>query len=223
MIVDLLLRFWKPLVLAAAVASLVGGVWYWRHQAYLEGYKEAETKYIQCQHDFQQEVKKWEAQVEAQKKELAEAKAAKTEIVKRNFDMFKESKKKVSTIKKETDNEIKATIAADDVVTVPSAFVRVYNHAVEGSRVAQSNGGDVQVPDYSIGTKAATVTFDATYFAEVLKGNVDEYNALATRCNALIDVVEELEAHNGNYAEGSYGPPEQDRGNTVGGLAPTNL
>ena len=137
--------------------------------------------------------------------------------------MFKESKKKVSTIKKETDNEIKATIAADAVVTVPSAFVRVYNHAIEGSRVAQSNSGDVQVPDYSIGTKAATVTFDATYFAEVLKGNVDEYNALATRCNALIDVVEELEAHNGNYAEGSYGPPEQDRGNTVGGLAPTNL
>lgn len=223
MIVDILFRFWKPLAVALVVAGLVGGVYYWRHQAYLEGYRAAEVKYLECQHNFQQESRKWQEQVDKQKKELEEAKAAKQEIVKRNFDMFQESKKKVTTIKKETTNEIKATIAADATVSVPLAFVRVYNHAVEGSRPAQGNGGEVQVPDYSIGTKAASVTFDATYFAEVVTGNVNEYNALASRCNALIDVVEMLEAHDGAYTEGSDGPPEQDRGNTVGGLAPTDL
>lgn len=220
---ELLRTFWKPFAVALVVAGLVGGVYYWRHQAYLEGYREAEAKYLECQHNFEIESKKWHAEVEKQKKELEAAKTEKKEIVRRNFDMFKESKKKVTEIKKETTNEIKATIASDDVVTVPRAFVVVYNHAVEGSRVAEGNSGEVQVPDYSIGTKATPVTFDATYFAQTVKGNIDTYNELAARCNALIDIVEKLEIHDGTNIERPDGPPEQDRGNTVGGLAPANL
>lgn len=215
--------FWKPIAVALAVAGLVGGAYYWRHQAYLEGYKEAEIKYLECKHNFEVESKKWQDEVDKQKKEVELAKSEKKTIVKRNFDMFKESNKKISSIKRETDNEIKSNIVPTDIVSVPLAFVGVYNHAIEGSRVTQDNSGEAAVPDYSFRTKAATVTFDATYFAEVIKGNVDTYNALATRCNALIDVVEKLEIHDGNYIEGSDGPPEQDRGNTVGGLAPANL
>lgn len=223
MIATVLLRFWKPIALALAVAGLVGGVYYWRHQAYLEGYKAAEVKYLECKHNFEQESRKWQAEVERQKKELEQAKTEKKEIVKRNFDMFKESNKKTTNNRKETTNEIKATIAVDDVVTVPRAFISVYNHAIEGSRVTQGDSGEAQVPDYSIGTKAAPVTFNATYFTETVKGNIDEYNSLATRCNALIDIVEKLEIHDGTYTEGSDGPIEQDRGNATGGSSPADL
>jgi hypothetical protein len=213
----LLQQFWKPLAFGIVILSILGGLRYYGYTEYKRGYKEMQVKYQVCQDNFAVESKKWQEEVRKQKESLKAFEEKKTQTIERNWDVFKETKKKVVLNKKETDNEIKATIRPSDVVLTPLAFVSVYNHAVEGSRASLSNKGEAKVSGNSGGVESKGVSFDATYFTQVVKGNVDEYNLLANRCNTLIDIVEELEKDYGDNIAGPNVPPRTDGGNLPSG------
>ena len=198
-------------IYAALAIAVVSGFAWWRHSLVQQGYDEAENLYKPkleaCQNSFANEVSKWKAQVETQQRELAAFKAQKDATVNRQFEMFKEGKKKQETNKKVTDNEIKATIHPTDVVTLPLAVVRVYNHAVSSSGVAEGNETEGLFTKDSTGIVSKVVTFDAPTFTEVIKGNVDKYNELAGRCDRLVDIVVELEKLNENTDTGRVEVP----------------
>jgi hypothetical protein len=189
----------KPVLIGVACVAVLGSVWGYGHVQYKRGYAEMEVKYKQCQLDFKTETDKWNAQVEKQKKDLADLELKKKSTVKRNYDMFKQSSKNLKANKEKTDAAITTSIVPSAVVRVPMGFVWVYNDAVEGSRIATGNQGSSTVPDYSLRAKSETVTFDAPYFTKVMKENVDQYNELAARCTKLIDVVTELETNYESY------------------------
>lgn len=205
----------KPVYVFAAIGiAIVAFFGYGKYQ-YHQGYKEMEVKYKLCQQEFKTEAEKWHAQVERQKKELKEFELKKEDTVKRNWDVFKTTSKKVKVNKEKTDAAITTSIVPTATVRVPMGFVWVYNSAVEGSRIATGDKSGSEVPDYSLRPKDETVTFNATYFTEVVKGNVDQYNELATRCGKLIDIVDELEKDYGNYTTGSLQPTGDSGGDLL--------
>ena len=79
---------------------------------------------------------------------------------------------------------------------MPVGFTSVYNHAVEGSRIASGDSPRQEVSRSSSGVIGKTQIFDAAEFTQVVKGNVDTYNELAVRYNKLVDVVQEIEKLN---------------------------
>jgi hypothetical protein len=213
----------KPVMYAAAAAAVVGSVWFYGHTQYQKGYAEMEGKYNQCQQEFRTEADKWNTQIEKQKRELKEFELKKEGTVKRNWDVFKTSAKKAKVNKEKTDAAIVTTIVPTATVRVPMGFVWVYNDAVEGSRVATRASQGAEVPDYSLRPKEETVTFNATYFTRVVKGNVDQYNELAARCSTLIDIVEELEKDYGDYIERPVQPAGDLGGDVLAGTVKDQL
>jgi hypothetical protein len=169
---SLLTTLWKPIAL---------------------GYKEMQVNYIACRDSFAVEVSRWKTEVTKQQVELEELNKKKQEVVTKTVTVYKDVAKKVETIKKETTNEIKASIRPTDIVTVPTGFIGVYNSAIEGSRVATSNQGKQEVPINPPGVVGKTIVFDATSFTEVMRGNVEVYNEVAARYSALIDLVKGIE------------------------------
>lgn len=204
----------KPVMYLAGAAAIAGAIWLYGHSQYRKGYEEMEVKYKQCQLEFKQEADKWNAQVEKQKKDLQEFELKKKGTVKRNWDVFKETKGKVTKNKEKTDASIATNIVPTATVRVPIGFVWVYNSAVEGSRVATGASPSPEVPDYSLRASSETVTFEAVAFTKVIKENVDAYNQVAAQCSKLIDIVVEMEANYGGYIEGSV-PPLGDNGGDV--------
>jgi hypothetical protein len=213
----------KPALYIAIALGIGVAIWGYGHTQYRKGYQEMEVKYLQCQKDFKQEVDKWNAQVEKQKQDLKEFELKKKDTVKRNWDVFKDTKVKVKVNKEKTDAAITTSIVPSAVVRVPMGFVWVYNDAVEGSRIATGQQGSSSVPDYSLRPKDETVTFDASYFTKVMKGNVDQYNELAARCTKLIDVVTELETNYGDYIKGSVQPTGNAGGDILAGAVEAQI
>lgn len=194
-ILPLLKQFWMPLALICAVLVALLGVRYWGFTEYKRGRAEVKVQLEQCQENFTLESKKWYSEVEKQKKELEELASKKNEVITNTKIIYKEVVKKLDENKKDTSNEIKANIRPNDIVVVPNAFIGVYNHAVEGSRIATSQGDSPreEVSRYSSGVIGTSAIFDAITFTEVIKGNVDKYNELANRCSKLQDIVEKME------------------------------
>jgi hypothetical protein len=211
--------FWKPIAGILAVLAVFGSLKYWGHTKYEEGLAVGEAKYEECNKNFGIQKSLWDKQVEQQKRELVAFEKDKQSIIDSAASKYNQLSRKVATNKQETTNEIKATIQPTDRAIVPYGFVSVYNHAVEGSRIAQGISSQANVPDYSTGVESKVVTFDATYFTTVIKSNVDEYNSLAARCDKLIDVVTDLEKQYGRNIEGSENKVESVRGNLPDGAA----
>jgi hypothetical protein len=195
-LLSLLKQFWLPLVLIAVVFSALGALKYYGHTEYKRGYADADRGRITCETSFKIEQANWVAQVQQQQTELATLAKKKQEVITKQVVVYRDRIKEVEVAKKETDNEIKATITPNDVVIVPAAFTSVYNHAVEGSNLATGDSTVKDVSRYSTGVIGKTQIFDAVAFTEVVKGNVDAYNELAVRFNKLVDVVQEIEKLN---------------------------
>ena len=195
MVLPLLKQFWMPLALICAVLVAMLGVRYWGYTEYKRGKAEVRVQLEVCQENFTLESKKWFLEVEKQKKDLEELATKKNEVVTQTKVVYKEVVKKLDENKKDTSNEIKANIRPNDIVVVPNAFIGVYNHAVEGSRIATGQGDSTgkEVSRYSSGVIGTSAIFDAITFTEVVKGNVDKYNELANRCSKLQDIVEKME------------------------------
>lgn len=195
MVLPLLKEFWMPLALICAVLVAFLGVRYWGFTEYKRGKAEVRVQLEVCQENFTLEVEKWNRMVEKQKRELEELAKKKNEVIIETKIIYKETTKKLAENKKETSDEIKANIRPNDIVVVPNAFIGVYNHAVEGSRIATGSTDSTgkEVSRYSSGTIGTSSIFDAITFTEVVKGNVDKYNDLANRCSKLQDIVEKME------------------------------
>ncbi len=195
MVLPLLKQFWMPLALICAVLVAFLGVRYWGFTEYKRGKAEVRVQLEVCQENFTLEVEKWNRMVEKQKRELEELAKKKNEVIIETKIIYKETTKKLAENKKETSDEIKANIRPNDIVVVPNAFIGVYNHAVEGSRIATGNGDSQgkEFSRYSQGIIGTSAIFDAVTFTEVVKGNVDTYNELANRCSKLQDIVEKME------------------------------
>lgn len=196
LILNLLKQFWLPLVLIAVVFSALGALKYYGHTEYKRGYADADRGRIACETSFKIEQASWVAQVQQQQAELAALEQKKQEVITKQVIIYRDKIKEVEVIKKETDNEIKASITPNDVVIVPVGFTSVYNHAVEGSRIASGDSPRQEVSRSSSGVIGKTQIFDAAEFTQVVKGNVDTYNELAVRYNKLVDVVQEIEKLN---------------------------
>ena len=193
-LIEVVKRFWPFLVALVGVLAVLGMLWSYGNNKYKAGYAAADEGRIACEQSFKIEQANWVAEVQKQQRELAELATKKQEVITKQVVVYRDRIKEVEVIKKETSDEIKASIKPNDVVIVPSAFVSVYNNAVEGSRIATGNTDQGRTEDarHSSGTIGQTTIFDATTFTEVIKGNVDAYNELAARYSKLIDLVEEI-------------------------------
>lgn len=189
-------QFWLPLAILAAIIVALGSLKYYGWKEYRRGVNETMIKVEACETSFKIEQGNWVAQVKRQQEELEAIKQLKQQVVEKKVIVYRDTAKKVEEKKKETDNEVKANIRAGDTVIVPTAFVSVYNSAVEGSRIATGNEGKQEVSRYSSGTIGTSTVFDATAFTQVVKGNVDQYNELAARYTKLVELVEEIEKLN---------------------------
>ena len=198
LLISLVSRFWPFLVALVAVFSVLGALHSYGSNKYKAGFATADAGRIACETSFKIEQASWVAQVQKQAMELEALDKKKQEVITKYVTIYKDKIKEIYINKKETTDEIKATIAPNDVVIVPSAFVSVYNHAVEGSRLATGTADSPRTEDarYSSGVIGKTTLFDATAFTEVVKGNVDTYNELAVRYNRLVDLVQEIETIN---------------------------
>mgnify|MGYP000886380151 FL=1 len=193
-LIEVFRKFWPFLLALVGVAAVLGMLWSYGNNKYKAGYAAGDAGRIACEKSFKIEQANWVAEVQKQQKELAELAAKKQEVITKQVVVYRDRIKEVEVIKKETTDEIKASIKPTDVVIVPSAFVSVYNNAIEGSRVAtgSTNSPRTENARYSSGTIGQTTIFDATAFTEVVKGNVDAYNELAARYSKLVDLVEEI-------------------------------
>jgi hypothetical protein len=196
LLVNLFKQFWPFLLALLAVASVLGMLYSYGSNKYKAGFAAGDKGRIACEQSFAIEQASWVAQVQKQEKEYQELEKKKQEVITKYVTIYKEKLKEVAVNKKETTDEIKATIRPNDTVIVPTAFVSVYNHAVEGSRIATGDSNKKEVPNSSSGVIGKSAIFDATYFTEVVKGNVDAYNELAVRYTKLIEIVKEIEKLN---------------------------
>jgi hypothetical protein len=196
MILSLLKQFWLPLTIVLLTFAVLGGIKYYGYSEFKRGFADADRGRIACETSFKIEQANWVAQVQKQQAELEDLAAKKQEVITKQVVVYRDRIKEIEVIKKETDNEIKASITPNDVVIVPVGFTSVYNHAVEGSRIATGDSTGKEVSRYSTGVIGKTQIFDATEFTQVVKGNVDAYNELAVRFNKLVDVVQEIEKLN---------------------------
>jgi hypothetical protein len=196
MILSLLKQFWLPLTILLVILSALGDIKYYGHTEFKRGYADADRGRIACEASFKIEQASWVAQVQKQQADLEDLAKKKQEVITKQVVIYRDRIKEVEVIKKETDNEIKASINRNDVVIVPVGFTSVYNHAVEGSRVATGDSTKQEVSRLSSGVIGKTQIFDAVAFTEVVKGNVDAYNELAVRFNKLVDLVQEIEKLN---------------------------
>lgn len=196
LILNLLKQFWLPLTLLAVVFAVLGGIRYYGYSEFKRGYADADRGRIACETSFKIEQANWVAQVQKQQADLEDLAKKKQAVITKQVVVYRDKIKEVEVIKKETDNEIKASITPNDVVIVPVGFTSVYNHAVEGSRIATGDSAGQEVSRSSTGVIGKTQIFDAAEFTQVVKGNVDAYNELAVRFNKLVDVVQEIEKLN---------------------------
>lgn len=198
LVLSLLKRFWPFLVVLVGVFAILGALHSYGSNKYKEGFAKADALRLVCETSFKIEQSKWVETVQKQQKELEALDKKKQEVITKYVTIYKDKIKEIYINKKETNDEIKASITPNDVVIVPSAFVSVYNHAVEGSRLATGTADSPRPEDarYSSGVIGKTTLFDATAFTEVVKGNVDTYNELAVRYNRLVDLVQEIETIN---------------------------
>ena len=193
-LIEVVKRFWPFLVALVGVLAVLGMLWSYGNNKYKAGYAAADEGRIACEQSFKIEQASWVEEVQKQQRDLEALKQKKQEVITKQVVVYRDRIKEVEVIKKETTDEIKANIKPTDVVIVPSAFVSVYNNAIEGSRIATGNTDKGRTEDarHSSGTIGQTTIFDAATFTEVVKGNVDAYNELAARYSKLVDLVEEI-------------------------------
>jgi len=196
MLLSLLKQFWLPLTILALTFAVLGGIRYYGYTEFKRGFADADRGRIACETSFKIEQASWVAKVQQQQAELADLAKKKQEVITKQVVVYRDRIKEIEVIKKETDNEIKASITPNDVVIVPVGFTSVYNHAVEGSRLATGDSTEKGISRHSSGVIGKTQIFDAAEFTQVVKGNVDAYNELAVRFNKLVDVVQEIEKLN---------------------------
>ena len=230
MFLSLLWSLRTPIAIGLAILSLVLALWGYGHRRYNEGIEVGHKEVVKIQQIldtermlWKREEAVWKKQVEEQKVELAAAKRLKEEIVKKNLDEFFKQKKANETNRSKREDEIKASIKPTDTITVPSVFERVYNDATKGSSITVGNQGNLQVSQNRSSLIGETKTFDATSFTQVIVGNIEEYNRLASQCSKLIDVVTELEASYGTYNEGIKGASNPNGGDILTGTVRDQL
>ena len=221
----LLLQFlqanWKLIALSVII---LGGIVYHKGAVKLaehRGYQQATAEWEVKEQGWKKEVARWDAQVAQLNKELDEIKLAKKEVIQRNFNMFQESKKKVVNQRKETSDAIPRLLSFSDRVIVPVVVVKLYNDAVEGTGTTNRSEGQIGQAASPKGASDQITAFEAVAFADVIISNVLQYNELAVRCDALIDIVNELEdVENGIDTKGLSGSTgDAGRDGTVGTVA----
>ena len=197
-LLSLVSRFWPFLVALVGVASVLGMLHSYGSNKYKEGYAKADAARLVCETSFKIEQASWVETVAKQQREYDALNKKKQEVIIKTVTKYKEVIKEVEVNKKETSDEIKASIKPNDVVIVPSAFVSVYNRAIEGSRIATGQADSTRTEDArsSSGTIGQTTIIDATTFTEIVKGNVDTYNEIAARLDRLQELVKEIEKAN---------------------------
>jgi hypothetical protein len=207
----LLWAFRGPIAIVAAVLALLG-TWIWHgHEKYQEGLKVGNEKFKKEQMAHQQDrtdweatVTTWQAQVKTQQDELAKAKKEKEDIVAKNLDEYNKLKAQQVVKRSKIENEIKLNFKPTDVVVVPSEFVRLHNEAVGSTPTPEGNVEKFSISKNRSESTGKVQTFDATSFAEVVLGNVNEYKTLALRCDKLVDVVTKLEDTYGRTNIGGF-------------------
>ena len=118
-------QFKTPILIGLCIAMAWAGAAYWGHTKYKAGYQEAHAEHMIERAKWEQEQARWQAQVDLQKRELAEAVKAKELIVERAVKDLEAAQKRVKVIYKEVDREVKATIRVSDVVRFPCIFGRL--------------------------------------------------------------------------------------------------
>lgn len=192
-------EFKEYIVIAILLGVIAAGGFGWKtHVDILSGQLDNEkAAHALTKEAFKTEAKKWDEQLKAQIEALNKSKKEKDSIIQKHRKSFDELYKKYS----EVENALKVALAnafnPDDVVVVPRKFIGLYNDAAaKRSDTPDVDGGATEAPSYTGEPLAEIATFDATAFSEVVIGNVLEYHRLAQRCDALVDVVMELEASN---------------------------
>jgi hypothetical protein len=149
----------------------------------------------------------WQRQVDDQLAEIENVKAANQAIVEKHRKPFSDIFKRNTQNEQKAQVRINSNIKPSDVVTAPLALMREYNEAVARAPAAKgSGGGEGRLSSNPTGAEDQVATFSALAVTETLVENVNRYNQLALKCDALVDIVVDLEARYGNNSGGTDGP-----------------
>lgn len=217
MALPFLKKYVFEIIAVVAITAAVGIVWYnvnnWCNGACKDAREEKhdlEVELATCAVNAQKQLElynaereKWVKEVERMNEEIAALKSRNEEAVKqsrRKFEnIFKEQKKNEQRQKERVAVQIRPT----DTVVAPLALVREYNESVASSfGPSGDSGGKVWVPEDSSSLVGKVGTFDAVAVAEALLDNLNKYHKLAARCDALVDLVLQLEKTNAHAESG---------------------
>lgn len=208
LVLPALKKYLFEIIAVVCITAAVGVVWYnmnnWCNNACQKAQKEvvavnkkldAESKArLRDRELYDQEVAKWTAEVEKQKREIeriTRARKQEAEKARRRLeDIFKETKRN----EEQAQARIKAEIRPVDVVVAPLALVREYNEAVASANATLGGGGNPGwLPEGTGDLIGKTGTFDALAVATALVRNIQAYEKLVARFDVLVKYVRQLE------------------------------
>jgi F0F1-type ATP synthase epsilon subunit len=226
MIGKILWEFKEYVVIGVLLAALGAGTVYHNIRVDLleQELKNEKTAAALMKETYTKEVERWEEQLTAQINALKKSKKEKEDIIQKNRKSFDELYKRFSQNEQKLRTALAAALNGADIV-VPRKFIGLYNAAVANRPDSSDvDGGAVEVSPDSTRVLAEVATFDAVAFSEVVIGNVLEYHRLAQRCDALVDIVIDLEASNERAnPQRVDGAPSANGGNPISRVVRDNI
>lgn len=189
------IKNYKTIIIYGTVALMVGGGLIWVHH---DGYEKGIAKVNEVKKELAQEKAIHAHDVAAYKdaqdavKDFNDKKVARLDaIIDRNNKDYNVKLKRMADQAAKRQASTPAAFHPTDTVVAPVNFRLLYNSAVSG--YTGFKGPEATQEDrFQLTDKVDT--FGASPFTEVLTRNVDKYNALALKCDKLIDIVNEQES-----------------------------
>lgn len=204
----------KGWILPLALLAVAGGmVWGYGYKKYREGFSEGEKEGLEiarvANESKQAAIEERRACLAAQEVLKEDVKREQEKLRKNTNKLIKDKEKAVQDTQEsfrgrvkrllddrnEMAKKLNSELKPDDTVTAPPAVRMLHDRAI--SDYGHSSGeGENKATGDSGGTAGKVETFEASAVAKVLTENIQQYNELAARCDALVDLVTQIKEIN---------------------------
>jgi hypothetical protein len=209
MLLSFLKKTWFPILIVTLVGS---SLWYYGNTKYKQGKAQGEAVALlakqevkACEDNYTKAVLDWNRQVENAERRLQDIQAKQGKVTANAIQSYRKQMLELLKQKGELEKKIQADLRSSTVIAPPG--VRLY-HDTAVSQGASPEERDAIVSRNSGRVTGTPETFEADAYASVLIQNIQEYNKLMAKYNALLDLVLQWkEIADGTNNQGASKPP----------------